>query len=504
MASAERALLIKILGDAKDLVDAAKRAEGGLDKLKSAAKIAGGALVASFAATKVVDFLGDSTRAAAEDAQQQKLLAQTVSNVTGANADQIASMEAFINKVQNSTGVLDDQLRPALQNLIVATKSVEGGQALMGTAMDIATAKGIDLETVTKAMAKAHDGNSAALAKLGIATKDAAGNALSFDQIMQNANATFGGATAAAADTAAGKMAIASAKFSDVKEQIGTALIPIMAALADFVSTRLIPAFEAIVAWIQENWPKIHATIVDTFEKVKGYVVPVIETIRELWQKFGDDILRIAKGTWDAIAGQIRTGIAVIQAIVQPIVDILHGDWGKAWDDFSRRIAQAWDGIKQTVTGAVGVLTGVLDGLVTAIAGLGGKIADAAVGMFDGIWNAFKGVINKVIDTWNAFLRHIGIHVHADPLGRFGPAINFDWQMPEVPRLAKGGIVTGPTLAMIGERGPEAVLPLSGGAGVGTTINIYNPTIVANDPRSLVEQLKRYEQTNGVVPVRTL
>jgi len=43
-------------------------------------------------------------------------------------------------------------------------------------------------------------------------------------------------------------------------------------------------------------------------------------------------------------------------------------------------------------------------------------------------------------------------------------------QIPTIPNLAKGGIVTSPTLAMIGEKGPEAVVPL--GRGAGMTINL--------------------------------
>ena len=44
--------------------------------------------------------------------------------------------------------------------------------------------------------------------------------------------------------------------------------------------------------------------------------------------------------------------------------------------------------------------------------------------------------------------------------------------LPDIPMLAKGGIVTGPTLALIGEAGPEAVVPLGKGGGMGNTFNI--------------------------------
>ncbi len=66
----------------------------------------------------------------------------------------------------------------------------------------------------------------------------------------------------------------------------------------------------------------------------------------------------------------------------------------------------------------------------------------------------------------------------------------------DIPHFAAGGIVTRPTIALIGEAGPEAVVPLSGGAG-GAGITIQNLTVVANDPDQLVRQLKRANRRNG-------
>jgi hypothetical protein len=76
--------------------------------------------------------------------------------------------------------------------------------------------------------------------------------------------------------------------------------------------------------------------------------------------------------------------------------------------------------------------------------------------------------------------------------------------LKNVPKLAKGGIVTGPTLAMIGEAGPEAVVPLSGrNAGMGTVYNINVNAGMGTDGaqvgREIVDAIKRYERTSGPV-----
>lgn len=69
-----------------------------------------------------------------------------------------------------------------------------------------------------------------------------------------------------------------------------------------------------------------------------------------------------------------------------------------------------------------------------------------------------------------------------------------------LPALADGGIVTGPTLALIGEAGPEAVVPLDRAGGIGsTTVNI---SVNGGDPRAVVDALRKYMQTHGAVPIR--
>ena len=86
------------------------------------------------------------------------------------------------------------------------------------------------------------------------------------------------------------------------------------------------------------------------------------------------------------------------------------------------------------------------------------------------IAEAIKGPLNAVIGAWNA-MRIPGVSFSIN-LPSPVPDVHFDWDgldFPDIPKLAAGGIVTRPTLRMLGEGGPEAVIPL--GSGVGPTIN---------------------------------
>jgi hypothetical protein len=85
-----------------------------------------------------------------------------------------------------------------------------------------------------------------------------------------------------------------------------------------------------------------------------------------------------------------------------------------------------------------------------------------------------------------------------------------------IPRLAKGGVAVGPTLALIGEAGPEAVVPLDrlgtmggsqGGGDIYLTVNAGLGTNPDELSRVIVESIKRYERRNGQVfqgPIATV
>lgn len=202
---------------------------GGAAGAMKLAAVAGGA----FVATKIVDFLGDAAKAAADDQKAQELLALAMQNTVGASDESIASMEEWIDQTARATGVADDELRPALANLLRAHKDEKKAQEDLIIAMDIATARGLSVEAVSLAMSKAALGNVGALGRMGIATKDAEGKTMSYEEVLREANKTMGGATARAAETAEGQMRRLQVAFDETKEEIGARLIPILSDLGD-------------------------------------------------------------------------------------------------------------------------------------------------------------------------------------------------------------------------------------------------------------------------------
>ena len=211
-------------------------ADGAVGKHDLSLKNLAGTIGSAYAAGKVLDYSKASIEAAAADEASQVKLATALQNTTGATDAQIASAEAWITKTMFATNVADDELRPALSRLVTATGDVKEAQDLMGVAIDLSVGKGISLQAASEALAKAQDGNTTALRKMGIETKDAEGKTLSFTEIVKNLADVHGGQAAKAADTQAGKLANMKLRYGELQEQVGSALMPIMEELVGVLS----------------------------------------------------------------------------------------------------------------------------------------------------------------------------------------------------------------------------------------------------------------------------
>lgn len=209
-----------------------KSLDTGKQKMGDFAKFAVAGLAAG-AGAAVIGFFVDATKAALEDAKAQDLLKLAIQNTTGATDSQVEATEEFVKQTALASGVADDQLRPALAELVRTSGSLEEAQDLLGTAMDIAAAKGKPLEAVTTAIGKAALGNVGALGRLGVATKDAEGNTLSFEEAMAEAERTMGDASETAADTEAGSLARLTVAFDEAKESVGFLILDGLKPLMD-------------------------------------------------------------------------------------------------------------------------------------------------------------------------------------------------------------------------------------------------------------------------------
>jgi phage-related protein len=267
-----------------------------------------------------------AVKAGADEERQITLLHAALVKNTGATKDQLKAVDEWITKTQNATGVLDDDLRPALQKLVISGRSVSQAQHDLGVALDISAARGKPLNAVIEAMSKAANGSTGALGRLGIATfsmtasstqlkkaqldvekamraaadaaakhgknsleartasnqlataqakltslqKDGTKTALSYDQILAKASKTMGGDAAKAAQTTAGKVAILKARMHDLTETVGMTLLP--------VANKLLGWFAKAAGFVEHLSPAMRTGII-VFLALAAAIGPLVTIV---------------------------------------------------------------------------------------------------------------------------------------------------------------------------------------------------------------------------------
>jgi len=248
-----RTLKLALLADTKQFVDgldkADKETKNFSNKLGDALKVGAAAFLALGAAAGAAALkIGvDSVKAAIEDEKAQRNLAKTLENVIGATKEQTAEVEKYITAQSLSLGVSDDKLRPAYARLIRSTKDTKESQKALNLAMDISSATGKDLDTVTSALGKAYDGNTASLGKLGLGIDSTILKTNDMDLITKTLGETFKGFAEQEANTLEGRFARISIAINEAKESLGSALLPVVEKFAKFATDSLVPALQGIV-----------------------------------------------------------------------------------------------------------------------------------------------------------------------------------------------------------------------------------------------------------------
>jgi hypothetical protein len=259
MATGNRTLKLSILADVDDLKkklgEADKAVEDNSSRIgefgkKAAAAFAVAAAAAVAYGTKLAI---DGVKSAIEDEQAQLRLANALRQATGATDAQIKATEDMISKTSLATGVADDELRPALQRLAFSTKDAGQAQKLLTLALDVSKGSGKDLESVANALAKAHDGQNTALARLGVGLSAAELKTMSFEEIQIRLTELLGGSAAANAETFQGRIDVLKNSFNEAKESLGAALLPEIEKFITYLNDTGIPTLNGFIAGLTGN-----------------------------------------------------------------------------------------------------------------------------------------------------------------------------------------------------------------------------------------------------------
>lgn len=186
-----------------------------------------------------------AAKAAAEDQAAQLQLANQLKNTTGATEAQVKANEQFINTLSMTAAVADDDLRPALAELVRGTGNLATAQTALKTVLDVSAATGKSLQEVADAVSKAYGGNTKAIKQLSPELFNLVKDGASADQVMQSLAKTFGGAAATSANSAEGQFRKFGIAMNELKEAVGTALLPIFTKFLGFLTN--------LATWAQQH-----------------------------------------------------------------------------------------------------------------------------------------------------------------------------------------------------------------------------------------------------------
>lgn len=328
-----------------------KAAKRDIDKLgknfdKFAKKSAKAFGVAALAGAAFAAKLGvDSVKAAIADEKSQALLANSLRNTTGANNEQIASIESYIDKAQRALGITDDELRPAFAKLASITGSMTQAQGLLGIAMDVSAGASVDMDAATNAVTKALQGNYKALKNLGVPITDAMTKSKDLNAVLQLTAKTFAGAAATRASTFEYRMKRVNIAFEEAKETLGNALLPSIEKLFLIITQKVIPAVQA---WLEANGAKLVAAFQTAIKAVISFAFVLFKAF---------DFVARNKTVFTSL-GVIFTAIFVAAKVMAFVTAIT-------------ALVKAWQAVRAAATAAAAAEAAATGGISVAAAAAG-------------------------------------------------------------------------------------------------------------------------------------
>lgn len=235
-------------------------------------------------------------------------------------------------------------------------------------------------------------------------------------------------------------------------------------------------AWDGIKSIFSGIWNAIKGIFEGIWNAIKDFVTGILDTIKNLFSNIWNGIKEAVSGILNGIKEDISFKINLIKTVLSNILNSIKDTWGKIWNGLKDSVGNIWNAIKdKVVNGAKGALQGIKNVFgsigswfsnifgtawnnVKNIFSAGGKIFD---GIKDGIGNAFKSIVNRLISGIN--------RVVSIPFNAINSALRtirnvrimdfqpFSWlgtvNVPQIPYLAQGGYVKAntPQLAMIGD-----------------------------------------------------
>lgn len=324
----------------------------------------------------------------------------------------------------------------------------------------------------------------------------------------------------------------------------------VVTSVFDMVVPFIQQSLSTILSYWQQNGQQIMESAQGAFDTVKQIIMFVVgliasfiqdrlKLIRQFWDENGQQIMQAVSNAFKFIQSVIQTTMPIIQFIIEQVWGVIQGifdgalkvimgllktfaglftgDWRKMWEGIKQMISGAlqfiWNLINLTLLGrALGAIRSFgsqlmaafktpfnwvknfINTILNAITSRAKSFASQFTGAFKAIPNGIRAVLNRIISGFNSLVGRLNRFSISIP--DWVPAIggkSFKINIPTIPGLARGGVVTRSGSVLVGEAGPE-ILNLPRGASV---IPLDHPS-AGMDYDRLAEALARHMKPSVV------
>jgi hypothetical protein len=460
-------------------------------------------------------------KAAGVSTKQVQDLAESLMKKSGVDDEAIQSGENLLltfTNIRNEAGKGNDVFNQTTKAAL--DMSVALGTDMQSAAMQLGKALNDPIKGVTKLQRSGVTFTDAQ--KKQIQALQESGKTLEAQKIiLGEVNKEFGGSAEAAGKTLPGQLNILKQTFNNFMGDLVAKAIPTLRLMISWLRDHW-PEIQAVIlnAWANikpaligfgQLVAEVVKVVADNWSLIGPLVMGVAKTMTIGLRIMGGALQVLAallrgdfSGAWQAAKRTVEAVLGAIKSLVTAYFNIFKTVITAAWGVVRNATENAWDGVRAAVRGAIDAVKNLLRGLVDWIGDLGrgilasalsrvgnvfDRIADGArdayqavrgvlndmVGFINGIIdrvgaaasrvaNAIKGPINTVLGAIDAVKITIpSIKLPSIKIGpkRFGGGTIGGFTIdpfPNVPRLARGGIVSQPTLAMVGEGGGREIV----------------------------------------------
>ena len=331
----------------------------------------------------------------------------------------------------------------------------------------------------------------------------------------------------------------------EFRSSVTNAIDAVWGLLNQFWNSFLKPICGAMVSSFMLIWDQ---GIKPLWDSIVAFIGEVTKVFLDFWtnvlqplvswfiEKFGPPISLV----FSALIVIVSAAITAIMQIISGLLTFLSGvlgvlrklintDWAQVWEAAKLLISEAWESFLEICSNVWEDIKGVFKAIIkyvsttftnswdtawTGVQTIFKNIFDSLVGIVKTPINAIIGLINTVIDGLNSLSINLPDWAPGDLSGK-----SFGINIPKIPKLARGGIIDSPTLAMVGEAGKEAVVPLENtsfvnklasalGTAVMSAMSVSSPSMSGNNEivlnidgktfaRAIVPQLEREQKRTG-------